>query len=313
MLALALNTEIVAVPDVSDMVDAWRKSLDLRVGAGELSSTSAVTYRAGVRRFVAWCKSSTASGVSADLVRDWKRSLLDAGSKPGSVNTWLSGVRDLFSWAVERGILAHNPVKSVKGASRKGVSKKHGRDMLTDSEVRRVMNAVDIASDLGKRDLAIIALMVYAGLREVEIVRADLANYRDMGGRKVLDIQGKGHSEADNYIVISAKVEDILAAWLSVRGNKPGALFVSLSDRCYFDRLSTRSIRGLVKSYFKYAMVIGNKTTHSLRHTAITKAVVKRGVVDAKSFARHENIETTMIYYHEVERLARPVEDEIEY
>ena len=46
------------------------------------------------------------------------------------------------------------------------------------------------------------------------------------------------------------------------------------------------------------------KTNHSLRHTAITNAVLHDAPLHkVKCMARHASIETTMIYYHEVDRL----------
>mgnify|MGYP001594548589 CR=1 FL=1 len=55
-------------------------------------------------------------------------------------------------------------------------------------------------------------------------------------------------------------------------------------------------------------------TPHSLRHTAITKAV-KRGapVQKGQAMARHANISTTMIYYHETDRVENPAEEYIQY
>jgi integrase len=70
----------------------------------------------------------------------------------------------------------------------------------------------------------------------------------------------------------------------------------------------------IVKGYFQAAGVHGNKTTHSLHHTAISKAILKGAPVQkVQSMARHKNIDTTMIYYHEVDRLTNPAEDFINY
>ena len=49
-------------------------------------------------------------------------------------------------------------------------------------------------------------------------------------------------------------------------------LFVSLSRQNRGDRLGLRSIRGMVKRRYQDAGVVGKRTTHSLRHSAITNA-----------------------------------------
>jgi integrase len=51
-------------------------------------------------------------------------------------------------------------------------------------------------------------------------------------------------------------------------------------------------------------------TAHSLRHTAITLALVGGATVQqAQAMARHANINTTMIYAHNLERMDRAAED----
>jgi site-specific recombinase XerD len=58
-------------------------------------------------------------------------------------------------------------------------------------------------------------------------------------------------------------------------------------------------LRGLVTGYMKAAGVVGNKSTHSLRHTAITKAVSSGQPLErVMTMAGHANPATTMIYYH---------------
>jgi site-specific recombinase XerD len=130
----------------------------------------------------------------------------------------------------------------------------------------------------------------------------------------VLYVQGKGHAESDDFVVINEQAESALAPWLSVRGEKSGPLFTSLSNRSKDSRLSLRAIRGLVKEYFRLAGVTGNKTTHSLRHTAITKAL-RSGLspVRVMSMSRHNDINTLMIYAHDVDRMDDPAENHISY
>ena len=58
----------------------------------------------------------------------------------------------------------------------------------------------------------------------------------------------------------------------------------------------------------------GFKTMHSLRHTAITNAITHgRETLDVMAMARHKDMNTTLIYYHESDRLENPAEDSIDY
>jgi integrase len=61
-------------------------------------------------------------------------------------------------------------------------------------------------------------------------------------------------------------------------------------------------------------VVNNGKTTHSLRHSAITSAIRNGATpLQVQSMARHKSFDTTMNYYHEVGRTANPAEDLINY
>ncbi len=65
-------------------------------------------------------------------------------------------------------------------------------------------------------------------------------------------------------VLANPEVENALHDWLAARGSTPGALFTSLSRRGPGERLGLRSIRRLVKEYYRLAGVRGeDKTTHS--------------------------------------------------
>ncbi len=315
MLTVIPPKNLAPSGDVSLFLADWHAALDLRVQAGELAENSAASYKRGVDKFMSWCESSEVQTVSPETLRGWKAALLKDGKRPATVNAWMAGVRALFAWGVETRRLAYNPAENVKGASRRGKTRKHNREALTDLEVRRVLAQPDRTTPQGRRDYAILALMVYTGVRQVEVYRADLADLRTENGNLVLAVTGKGHEAADDVVVVSnPKAQAAIYDWLAERGDQSGPLFVSFSDRSRGERLGLRSIRLLVKQYFKAAGVRGNKTTHSLRHTAISKAIMRGAPVQkVQNMARHKSLDTTMIYYHELDRLTNPAEDFIDY
>lgn len=135
----------------------------------------------------------------------------------------------------------------------------------------------------------------------------------------VLEVWGKGRLEPDEIVVVPRDQEDVLRAWLKerfrVKTGDQEALFVSLSRQNRGERISSRGIRYIVKQTYAEAGVFGaRKTTHSLRHTAISKAI-ENGAdpLQVQSMARHANFDTTRRYVHEVGRLKRPAEDLISY
>jgi len=315
----AITAPLEMIAQLTEMLKAFGQALTLRERAGEIASNTAAAYLRGAGKFIAWLSVQESCSVEADTIRSWKAELSEKGYTPATVNAWLAGVKALFAWAAERGRLPYNPAALVKGASRKGAKRTHKREALTALEVRRSLALPNTGTQGGARDLAIIALMAYTGVRSVEVHRADLSDLRTQGGRLVLFVQGKGHTESDDFVVIAnPALESALRDWLVVRGQHPGALFCSLSNRSHGERLSLRALRHLVKANFAQAGVIGNKSTHSLRHTAITAAITaaaKKGlpITSVMSMSRHANVDTLMIYAHELDRLESPIEALINY
>jgi site-specific recombinase XerD len=307
-------SKLISISSIDSLPSAFAISLDLKVRSGEIAQTTATAYLRGARRFISWSRTNKLQAGLADTIREWKAQLIQDAYTPGSINAWLSGVRALFAWAAESGMIPYNPASSIHGATRKGTKKRHARESLTDTEARRLLAIPDTNTVQGKRDAAIISMMLYTAVRGVELYRADLADLKTQGGRMVLFVQGKGHGEKDDFVVIS-NAENVLRDWMGTRDKKATALFHSLSNRSRGERLSLQAYRALIKNYMRLAGVQGNKTTHSLRHTAITKAISEGVPVHkiSKGLARHSSVDTTMIYFHELDRISDPAEDHINY
>jgi integrase/recombinase XerD len=292
--------------------DAWEEWLARKVEAKQYSAHTMKSYTKGVRMFYQGARLTIPT--PADVL-DWQARMISEGRSVGTVNAWLCGLKSLFRWVAECGRLPLDPLAGVKTASRKGANSRHKRDPLTDEEVRRVLALPD-TTDVGRRDRAMLYLFAFTGLREGEAQAADIADLKTEQGRLVLMVLGKGRVEKDELVVIPQPAIGPLMDWIAERGQDPGPLFVSLSNRNLKGRLTTRMIRKIVKRYMRLAGVVGieRKTTHSLRHTAVTNAILHGATpLQVKGMTRHANLETVMIYYHDVERLRDPAEDSIDY
>lgn len=300
--------------DLETYIDPWLAALQLRVQAQELSPDTAITYKRGVMKFTQWVQGKRPD---TDTIRAWKADLLSNKVKPYSANTvnaWLAGVRSFFGWLADVGEIPFNPTQAIKGASMKGRTLRHIRESLTDREVIRLLEQPNRETPAGVRDYALLCVMLYTAARGIELHRADIADLKSMDGSLVLDVQGKGHYDKDDFLVLSLEAESAVRDWLIQRGKDKGALFTSLSNQTKGKRLSRRGMREIVKGYIDAAAITGNKTTHSLRHTAITSAIRHHAPIQkVKGMSRHASLDTLMIYFHEVDRLADPAEKYINY
>ena len=294
-------------------VDQWGDYLRDSEGRPE---TTVRTYLAQIRGFVEWLQDNPQE-ITRRTFENYRNELKSSYS-PSTVNLAMVTVRGFLGWLELEGMIPTNPALGVKGIKRPKASRTHKRDELTGSEIGRVLGLVDVGTPEGKRDLAMLRLMAYNGLRQIELSRLRFADYQTRGNYRVLFLQGKGRAESDEYTVLKPETERILGDWISVHpfaGNPERPIFCSLSRRSHGEPLSTSYIRRIVGDLYKRAGIREkSKTTHSLRHSAIT-AVLRNGgsVREAQIFARHSSYDTTLIYAHEIDRLENPPELRVSY
>ena len=200
-------------------------------------------------------------------------------------------------------MLFRSITKHLKGAK---LDRGHKKDYLTSSQVKEILQSIDRSTPQGVRDYAILTLMITGGLRTIEVSRADIGDLRTVGDSTALFIQGKGREEKTEFVKISAPVEKALRAYLKQRGDAdPTApLFVSMSNNSRGQRMTTRSISAVAKERMKAAGYDSDRlTAHSLRHTAVTLSLLAgKDITEVQQFARHQNIATTMIYNHALDK-----------
>lgn len=302
---------IPAAAGLDALFMAWFAAVDM-------AETTRTTYQTAVRKYRAWLDDNPEADPQAPTtIRQWRDFLTDTYSHK-TASVWLSGVKSFYSWAYEAGMIPSNPAHAIRGPRGRG-SSRHKRDALTPAEVLRVLDQAGGPRPIDKRNRAIVALMAYAALRTVEIHRADCEHLQTRAGRLILWVQGKGHAAADDYIVLNDQAEAALRDWIAVHPRPTaGPLFILFNaggGKPTGDRITRRRIRYLVKGLYRRAGVVGErKTTHSLRHSAISQAIRNGARLEhVQAMARHTNVSTTMIYFHESERLTNPAEDMISY
>jgi len=150
----------------------------------------------------------------------------------------------------------------------------------------------------------------------VEAIRAKVGDIRQESGEAVLWIQGKGRDTKDEFVLLTSETLKPIYESIKARDNVSEAspLFASLSDRNKDKGLTTRTLRRIVKENLRgIGLDSGRLTAHSLRHTAITLSLQAGATIqEAQALARHSNINTTMIYAHNIDRIAHAPERKID-
>jgi len=288
----------------------WPK-LEEFISALDVSSSTARTYKEAIKSFFRWLAEQPSQEISPLTLKAYREWLREHRAANTALTYWVA-LRRFFQYAVAEGFLERNPLEGIKGLRR---PQGHLRRDLTRAEIRALFEAIDRGSELGKRDFAMINLMVRAGLRVIELHRANVGDLETRRGRKILRIWGKGRDERDEFVVLTEPAEQALREYLACRRSlQPRDPLFARVGRHQNQRLSTRHIRRRITHYLEKAGVKTAKTTvHSLRHSFVTLAIEGgASLVEAQAAARHRSIQTTMIYFHEHGRLEDPVEDKIE-
>lgn len=266
----------------------------------DASEKTVQTYTRALRQFFKFLYENNITQPQRTDVLAFRDNLKDKGRKPTTIKSYIVAVRLFFQWTNQEGLYP-NIAEKIKGAK---LDQAHKKDYLTVDQIKDVLNNIDTSTLTGARDYAIILLMVTGGLRTIEVSRADMDDMRNVGNSPALYIQGKGREEKTEYVKLPLQVFKAIGRYREMLEKQYDVLFVSTSNNNKGQRLTTRSISGIVKKRLKEAGYTSNRlTAHSLRHTAGTLNLMNGGTLEeTQQLLRHSNINTTMIYLHHLER-----------
>lgn len=291
--------------NVNDFIlDDFKKNLDATPRTKE-------TYIKGVKVFLLWCDENNIKEVTHATLIQYKEDLIANNKKASTISMYTTALKKLYKYLETKGI--KNIASDLKGAKQK---RNYSKDPLTLEQAKDLLNSIDRTTKEGKRNYALIHLLLTTGLRTIEIERANIEDIRNVANNSVLYIMGKGRDTKDEYVKLTYETLKAINEYLATRKIKSDKepLFTSLSDRNNGQRLKTRSIRDITKkAYLKIGINSDKITTHSLRHTAITLSLIGgTPLQEVQQMARHSNINTTMIYAHNLKRIESNAEQNIQ-
>lgn len=297
----------VEIYNKNDIIQRWLDSLDVLEDTKE-------TYKAHLIDFIKWINTNGIQRATKGDILKYKQELINRYSN-STVCLKISSLKSFYGFLNEQG-MANDITKNIKGAK---ISKGFKRDVFTLEQIQDIMNTIDRTTLVGARDYAMVNLFLRTGLRSCEVNRANIEDIRNKDGEIVLYVQGKGRTDKDEFVVLTPSMLNILNEYLNMREQKQhitdtSPLFISLSDRNFGERLSLFSIRWLVKNILREAGINSKRlTTHSTRHTAITLSLLSGAdLLEVKEMARHTSVDTTLLYAHNVKRLANAPEKKLE-
>lgn len=276
----------------------------------DVSESSVRTYSFGVRKFLRYIGENSIKQPTRETVLNYKKQL-EQNCKPATTALYLSAIRKFFEWCDNAGYYP-NITENVKSPKQ---DNGHKRDALSREQLRRVLNSMKHETQEEKRNYAMFLLKACCGLRTIEVRRANIEDIREIFTEKVLFIQSKGKVSKGEIVKLPKVVLEAIKEYLQgrdqVKDTEP--LFTSESNRNRGQRLTTCTISGICKNAMKKAGYDSVRlTAHSLRHSAVTIVLLNgASLQEVQSFARHSNLNTTLIYSHNLDKLKSKCEQGI--
>ncbi|MFB9681682.1 tyrosine-type recombinase/integrase [Streptosporangium vulgare] len=283
----SMGASIVALHPAADVVAAAAEALAAvgrHLDRCKLSAHTVKAYRRQSAAYVAWLVEHAVAHPDAfvDLVgaeaavTAWRKSMVAARRSPATVNQALAAVTLLYA---ERGLRI-----DIKRAR---VPKPGEPDALTPAEQGAVERA---AARRGERDAAIVAVLLYAGVREEECARLEVEDVTLTARTGHLRLHGKGDEVRDVPLPPLARTR--ISAWLNVRGRQAGPLWSG--------QRGTLTVSGIVQAVLAVGAAAGlsGLRPHRLRHTYATR--LREGGADLaqiQALLGHASLDTTARYF----------------
>jgi integrase len=261
----------------------------------DLSPNTLSDYQYRIGRFIEFINKQ---GFSASILLDYKRQLGNTAYSVSTKNKYLTSSRIFLRELYRQGFLERDLTVNIKGFKQ---SQYHKKDGLTDSDIQLIQlhcQQLDKTQN-NIRLKAILSLLIYQGLRQIEICRLDTKDLQLHN--RILYVKGKGQDDKD-LVWLHPYTVKALNDYIKLEKLQSGYLFRSKSNYHKGERLTTKSIRVIIKGLLDDLGLEG--TVHGFRHYFTTALIrgYKGELLTVAKYTRHRNIQMLEVYNDEVIR-----------
>ncbi len=227
-------------------------------------------YRRDLKALLTWLEERGITELSevgeAELL-EYAEEMEASGKSASTVSRNIASLRKFFAYTESMGYTYSDPSSALRAPK---VIRK-APDVLSEKDIKRLLNAPDVTTDKGIRDKAILELMVATGLCVSEIIDIRTEDV-DLASRVILVGADK------RRIMISRKIIDYLKDYSKVRRQFVAAKEVD--DGCYFvscagDRLTRQGFWKIIRTCGN-SVGINGLTPKMLRHS-FAVGMLRRG------------------------------------
>ena len=293
--------------DIAELIEDFLEHLEIESGR---SKKTIENYRLYLERFLMIVQeilnkdAIRPSDITKEVLRKYRLKLNRYGSENGEED--LKTITQAYHLIALRGFMKYLARREIKSLDPSLIELPHvvrkQVTFLNFDEVEDMLEQIDLSTESGLRDRAIIELLYSGGLRVSELVglNRDSINLE----RREFMVRGKGSK--DRPIFISEACADRVAEYLDARTDSLPALFLNNSRNLQtvdtsgnYRRMTARSIERIVEKYARLAGITKHVSPHTLRHSFATDLLMNGADLRAvQSMLGHSDISTTQIYTH---------------
>ena len=241
------------------------------------AASSQESYRHAIDEFIGWYCLEPRLALNRTVVLRYRFFLEQNNLAPSTINVRLSAVRRLAYEAADSGLLSPElaaGIRRVKGAKRLGV--RIGNWLSIDQSRTLLQMSSSLETTRGKRDRAILALLIGCGLRRAELVGLRTEDLQDREEHCVIaDLIGKG--KHIRTVPVPAWAKSAVDKWTEAAGISTGRIFrrVNRFGKIWGEGITPKAIWHVVKAAALRAG-IQNLAPHDLRRYAAWKTMPSR-------------------------------------
>ncbi len=223
--------------------------------------------------------------------------LFEREHKKSSQARELSGIKSFFNYLLLTDKIENSPTEFISAPK----SSRHLPDVLTVAEVERLIESIDVQTDKGLRDRAMLELMYSCGLRVSELISLKLSDL--FFGEGYIRVNGKGDKQrlvpvgrtAQEYVMVylDSRLEQLKTLSSTAKGEQ----HLFLSNRK--TKLSRVMVFNIIRRAAEDAGIEKSVSPHTLRHSFATHLLAGGASIrHVQDMLGHQNITTTEIYTH---------------
>jgi len=262
-------------------------------------------YQRDIRQFIAFAGLGSVDQlreVTRPHVLAWRDHLHGQGLANDTIRRKLAALSSLYDYLCNRHAVLHNPVLGVKRPP--SMNREGATPALGDDQALRLLEAPPANTLKGKRDRAMLAVLLYHGIRRDELCKLKVGDIQSRQGVWHLRIQGK--REKIRYIPLAIAAQRLITAYLAEAkhgGETDGPLFRPVKNNTtgtLAKALHKSSVWDMVRLYTKQIGIAGTAPrlgVHAMRATAATNALEHGAdIAKVQEWLGHADISTTRLY-----------------